>query len=209
MKSRLVFALAILAFAAVAAADSWQWRARTDVFEFGDGLRFEYRVRPFDGGRQAHTEVVVEKQGKRLAGYSEMGFDRMYAAPDNGLFVAISNSGLPGTAVAVFAANGELWLYAKHDVADFDYCERSITVVRAWFDDDNPDVQFDAELGLSGITLTDCHGKRINLQDTVAAALAHGAENARESAEMRAAVEERRKTGEKQPGSTNLPLPKR
>jgi hypothetical protein len=208
MKSRLFLALGMLAFAAVAAADSWQWRARTDVFEFGD-LRFEYRVRPFDGGSRAHTEVVIEKQGKRLASYSEMGFDLMFASPDNGLFVAISNSGLPGTAVAVFAANGELLLYAKHDVAEFDYCERSITIVRTWFDDDNPDVKFDAGLDVSGITLTDCHGKRVNLQDTVAAALARGAESARESAEMRAALEERRKSGEKQPGSTKRPLPKR
>jgi hypothetical protein len=172
------FGLGIVAvlFAAIAPADSWRWSARTEVFKFAGGLRFEYRIRPFDRGYQAHTDVVVKRRGKVLASYSELGIGQMFASPDNTLFVALSNSGLPGTAVAVFDEEGKLWLHAEHGVAEFAYCEQSIIVVREWYDGHDPDLRFDVERWLAGVTLNDCRGKRINLQQAVSEALVRGIE---------------------------------
>jgi hypothetical protein len=51
-------------------------------------------------------------------------------------------------------------------MAEFDYCEKSVTRSRVWFDAEKPEVQFDrnaTESNASGISLRDCRGKRVDL----------------------------------------------
>lgn len=70
----------------------------------------------------------------------------------------------------LFDKEGNLLLEVKHGLAMFDYCNESITLVRRWFDETNPDVQFVPNKKFGGyqtITLRDCKGKSADLLDFV------------------------------------------
>lgn len=101
-----------------------------------------------------------------LAKYKGVAFQKLFASPDNSRFVGLSNYGLPGTAVVVFDNKGNLILEAKHGLATFDYCNESVTLVRRWYDEDKPDVQFVPDEKYGGykeITVRDCKGKTEDL----------------------------------------------
>jgi hypothetical protein len=150
-----------------ASADSWRWKAETRRYKFNEGLSFEYQVRPYDHGYYAHIDLTIRKRSKVLAHYSNIGIDDLFASPKENLFVVLSNSGLPGTAVAVFDNRGDLLLHVEHAVAVFDYCQESIYVNRTWHKSEKGDVQFDGDESVYGITLLDCHGKRVNLMQAI------------------------------------------
>jgi hypothetical protein len=75
-------------------------------------------------------------------------------------------------AAIVFTNRGVVTLLASHRLAEFDYCRKSVTVVREWFDEAHPDVQFRLDEGnpKSGIYLRSCKGKLVGLAQTVARA---------------------------------------
>jgi hypothetical protein len=174
MKKRLGLIAFAALFAAMSSADTLSERTRIAVFKFADGLRFEFHSDPSGRRRGPYTDVVVKRYGTTIAHYSGLGLEKMYASPHGNLFVALSNSGLPTMAVAVFGEGGHLLLHADHSYAAFPWCERTATRSREWFDSQNPDVQFDEKLHIGGITLNDCRGKRMNLHRTVIEAMAGG-----------------------------------
>jgi hypothetical protein len=182
--------LKILLFAAaalgtnVAVADSWILRARDEVYRFKGDLTFTYTIDPVDGGKWAKFAVKVHRK-RLLAQYSGLGFEELIASPDGTLFVGLSNTGIPGTAVAVFSSEGRLLLHVEHDVARFDYCDETITLVRNWYTPGKDSVQFGD--GLADLSLLDCHGKRVNLLESVSQAYARGLAEHREWKAKRAA----------------------
>ncbi|MFZ1546855.1 MAG: hypothetical protein WAT12_07105 [Candidatus Nitrotoga sp.] len=110
--------------------------------------------------------VTIYSKGVLRAKYRGVAFQKLFPSPDNTVFVGLSNRGLPGTAVIVFDRDGNLRLDVKHNVAKFDYCEKSITLQRKWFDEDNPSVEFVADEKdghYKSIRVRDCRGNTSDL----------------------------------------------
>ena len=152
----------------MSAADSWSFDSSERNFRLPGGIKVLAVIdaRKNDAVPDFYTKVF--RGNRLLALYPGVSFDDIVASPDGSMFVALSNGGIPGTAAVVFDAKGRLLLMAKHGEARFDYCQESITIVREWYDSENPAVAFGEHGWLSEITLRDCHGKTINLLDTVA-----------------------------------------
>lgn len=70
----------------------------------------------------------------------------------------------------VLSLDGRMSLFALHNVAEFEYCERSTTLVRQWYDPENPNVRFDGPAQLGAITLRDCKGEQVSLLPVLAKA---------------------------------------
>ena len=112
---------------------------------------------------EAHEYLEIVSHGKVLAVLNGVGIDTLAASPDEALFVGLSNSGIPGSAVVIFNRKGEVLLLVPHRELRFDYCEESVSVVRTWHGSKAADVHFDEDDQLAGISLLDCRGQRINL----------------------------------------------
>lgn len=168
--TRLALLWAIILTSTLASADSWRYPAtissKTDTY--GD-----VSIRRIIDARkdQQYPDFVVEvSRGKNLlARFPGVYFEQIFPAPDGSFFVALSNNGLPGTAVLIFDREGNLRLEAKHDVAFFDYCGYSVTRQRLWFDADTPAVKFVKHKDVDSyqVRLRNCHGKEVDLLATV------------------------------------------
>jgi len=169
--------LVAFALAPMTHADSWKLRAHDEVHRFKN-TTFKYTIDPIDGGNWAKFAVRVYRDNRLLGQYASIGFEELIPSPDGSLFIGLSNSGIPGTAVVVFGAHGGLLLHVQHDVARFDHCDETITVIRDWYLVGKDSLQFGE--GLADISLLDCRGKRVNLLDTVAEAYARAAAEHRE-----------------------------
>jgi len=152
--------------AATASADSWIFPKKlvTKNSEFGESKL----VLEIDGTKDQafppHT-LSVYGGGQLLAKYRNVGFHKVYASKDNKYFVGLSNSAIPGTAFVVFDAAGNLLREEKHDFLPHAmYTFRSITVLRVWFHEKNPDVEFDVQDGrLVGVFVRGSNNQKYNL----------------------------------------------
>lgn len=167
----LAIALALTSVLGQAHADTWSWpsEVRRESQKFGTievAKTYDGKSKPGD----PVWGVEVRRNGKLLAKFGGVTYERLFASPDSKLFVGLSNSGLPGTAVVVFGSKGNLLLEAKHGIVQFDYCDHSVTVVRKWYDDQKPMVQFVASEngdGFKAIRVRTCRGDMVDLLDTV------------------------------------------
>jgi hypothetical protein len=170
--ARLVILLSGLGLQPPAAiADSWKFdpveKSRTETY---GNIRIVQTVDGRENVRYPDFILSIHSGDQLLARYKGVRYQQLFAAPDHSLFVGLSNNGLPGTAVVVFDNRGNLLLEVKHGAAAFDYCDKSMTLVRRWYDDEKPDVQFipDKEYGgYKAITVRDCKGKTEDLQQLV------------------------------------------
>lgn len=176
---RCLLVIALLACLAplVTRADSWNYPPTVKTQSFRHG---HVRVVLTQDGRtnQKHPYFLLEvfHDEERLAQIPGVSFEKLFASKDNQLFVGLSNRGIPGTAVVVFTDRGEITLLAQHGLAEFDYCSKSVTLVRVWFDEQNPNVRFqlDEHDPEPGIFLRSCKGQDIELVKTVQEAFAKG-----------------------------------
>lgn len=175
---KLCLAWLLLLLRGFARADSWSFPAEVEVREFTHG---SVRVVLTQDGRvnqkYPHFLFEVFDDGKRVAQVPGIGFDRLVASKDNTMFVGLSNSGIPGTAVVLFSKLGTIALLAQHGLAEFDYCSKSVTLERVWFDEESPNVRFQLEDTdpNPGIYLRDCRGQDVELLKTVQEAFARAA----------------------------------
>jgi hypothetical protein len=159
--------LAVLAATALSAsAETWQFEpvVATEEYVFDD-VRI---VRAVDGTEdQQYPEwtVAIFVDDELRAFYGGVSFEHLVASPDKRIFVGISNSGLPGTALLVLDRRGALLVERKHDPQLFDYCERSDTLVRRWYDGAHPELRFerDANGDRPRLSVRGCAGQRIDL----------------------------------------------
>jgi hypothetical protein len=165
-KSLLVFSMG-LALCAAVRADSWAYHDNVKVWRFSKGFKVEAVTDARRDGSARHYVKIVNGSNV-LAIFNGVGFETLVESPDQKVYVGLSNYGLPGTAAIVFGRDGNLILYAQHWGTHFAYCSASVTIERLWFSRANPDVQFDAD---GGVTLNDCEGKRVNLFQVVGEAL--------------------------------------
>lgn len=168
---RAIILLGLLAAGPYAAADSWSYPpTRTEkVFTFGDTKIV--LITDATGDRQYPDFIFqVFKKGELQSQVHNIWFEQVFPSADRTLFVGLSNRGLPGPAVVVFNDRGAITLLASHGIAEFDYCAKSVTIQRDWYDAEDPQVTFHSEAkvpGSAGISLRDCRGRVVDLADVV------------------------------------------
>lgn len=166
---RLAWAVvaALLVAGALARADSWFSPAevKETPYVFGETKV----VLHYDGLKRRNFPEYTLKvyRGEKLLGEHEgVGFTEVFADKENRYFLGVSNEGLVGTAWVVFDRDGKIIRQKKYADASppLKYCQRSITVVRQWYDEKQPEVEFKVEAGnLKEVSVRSCEGKRIAL----------------------------------------------
>ena len=147
-------------------ADSWLFPATLTEKAFAFG---KTKVVLEVDGREDQSfpphAVSIYVDGALRAKYRGVGFEQVHPSADKKYFVGLSNGGIPGTAFVVFDAAGNLIREQKHDfMPDAVYTSRSVTVIREWFDDERPGVEFNAANGrLVGVIVRGSNGKRYDL----------------------------------------------
>ncbi|MGV7207242.1 hypothetical protein ACLB1G_05250 [Oxalobacteraceae bacterium A2-2] len=144
-------------------------RTRSEkTFTFGDVIITQTHDSMKDPQNPRFTVRVFNKKELVLQ-LSDAAYDAFFASANGQGFVGLSNGGWPGTAVILFDKSGRILLQAEHQYARFGYCWETSTFMKVWYDAKDPQVRFPEWLPGSeaGITLRDCHGKTIDLQETV------------------------------------------
>jgi len=160
----ILFLWTLLAFSVVH-ADDWVLKPeiRDSAFLFGN-----YRiVLTCDSTRNAaYPEYTLRlyANNKLLAAHEGIGFERLFASPDHRFFLGVSNSGLTRCAYVVFDREGRILARQLHDPKKIPYQEMSISLVRKWYDEGKPGVEFKAvgEI-LREIHINGADGGRISL----------------------------------------------
>jgi hypothetical protein len=167
---RVLVFCALAFFIGASRADTWSFEAKSSDRAFSFGATRIVLTTDARGNRQYPDFILKVFRDKELrAQYRGVAFDQVFASPDNGLFLGLSTAGIPGTAVVLFDKDGNLRLLATHGLAEFEYCSKSVTVSREWYDEKNPQVRFALESSgkEQGIFLRDCKGRTVELLDTV------------------------------------------
>jgi hypothetical protein len=178
MKRFVAIALSVFLAAPAAHADSWSYprKVQRAKFVFGS-TRVALTMNARKNSKYPDFLLEIFKDGKQVARVPGVHFEKLFASKDRLVFVGLSNRGIPGTAAVVFTHDGVITLLAQHGLAEFDYCSKSITLERVWFDEENPEVRF--QMGdqepTPGIFLRSCSGQEIELIKTIQDAYAKAA----------------------------------
>jgi hypothetical protein len=168
MKSKLLI-LAVIALAtALVFADSWGFEAKLDekTHEYGQS-RIVLATDTRENQQYPEYSLSIYLADELMARYRGVAFDQIFASDDHTYFVGLSNHGLTGTAFVIFDRKGNLIREMKHRFMDPKfYTSRSVTVIREWYNDKNPAVQFQIEKNrLRQVTVNGSAGTRYNLLD--------------------------------------------
>lgn len=119
-------------------------------------------------------KVQVYDKKRLLLQLNDAAFDAFYPSPNGEAFVGLSNGGWPGSAAIIFDRRGRILLLVEHGFANFDYCSQTSTFIKEWYDGKDPQVKFPIfdtrKTPIPGITLRDCHGRTVDLLDTISKA---------------------------------------
>jgi len=163
---RSLCTFAVLAAACSSArADFWALKPEINDTEyiFGD-TRI---VLHYDSTRdQSYPKykLSVYLEGKRVGEHEDVGFEKVFASPDNAFFVGVSNDGLIKDAYVIFDRNGQIVKKQPHDLKAVHYFEISVTLTRNWYDKDDPDARFVVVDGkLKDVRVNACDGASVSL----------------------------------------------
>lgn len=166
MRNLIPILLLSLPLGLPALGDSWSFPAELEETEYKFGTTTI--VRGVDG-RENQTFptffVRIVSKGETVALLQDLSFQHIAASRDNELFVAISNAGIPYSALTVFDAQGEIRLRLDHHQGGLKYCSESVTLVRKWYDAEQPGIQFQysSSGAVIGATVKSCSGKAIHV----------------------------------------------
>lgn len=150
----------------VAWADSWSFPAtiKTEPDVYGDLTIRRIRDARKDQ-KYPDYSIEVTRGDRLLARIPGVYYEKLFPAPDGSFFVGLSNYGLSETAVVIVDREGRLRIEVKHGMAEFDYCDRSVTIQRVWFDAENPKVTFvkDPKWDVYAVKVRTCKGKEVDL----------------------------------------------
>lgn len=166
-----IFATLILA-PALSKADSIRYSKEPirNYLHFG-----EYRIlsaydppardKPFD----PIFRVEVIKGSKILGSHPDIYAADYFGSPDHQYFVGLSNSGgRPDTAIVIMNNKGKLLYNLKHSSAEnpLSYCQKSISVLKLWYDYRNPKAEFikDSDTGnYTTFRIRSCDGRWVEI----------------------------------------------
>jgi len=162
---RLTAAVALLLAHRTVYADSWVLKpeVKDTEFEFG-GTRIVLHYDSTTNRRFPKYEIRVYARNQLLATHENMGFEQVFADPQNTYFLGVSNSGLIKQAYIVFDNQGRLIKEQKHDPRKVHYTRMSVTVRREWYDAKTPQPEFVVRDGkLSEVRIQGTEGKKVSL----------------------------------------------
>jgi hypothetical protein len=108
--------------------------------------------------------LTIKNKGKTASTHPDIGFQQLFASPDNAYFLGVSNSGLMEDAYVIFNAKGKIIKRQRHDPSKVSYQTMSISLVRRWYDAGNPGVKFAITNGmLRDVTIRAGDGKVVSL----------------------------------------------
>lgn len=181
----VAFCCALVAAGAVADMPSTQRIRNERIVAYGDTTItqiFDSTLDPM--GPDFILKVTYKGELKLLM--NQVQFQNIYASPDHSLFLGLSNSGWPGSAVIIFNREGTVLFQADHGTTAFEYCAQTSTMLKQWYDDEKPEVRFpDWRQKYSGevpgITLKNCSGNTVDLLETIRKGNAAGYQSLRNS----------------------------
>lgn len=161
--------LALFAVLGVAAlpthADSWFLppEVKDTNYVFG-ATQITLRYDSLHNSLYPEYTLIIKNRGATNAVHKGIGFEQVFASPDNAYFLGVSNSGLIKDAYVVFDAKGKLLKRQPHDPSKIHYDGFSISLIRHWYDAANPAPQFGITNGiLHDVTIHGCEGKIVSL----------------------------------------------
>jgi hypothetical protein len=167
--TRILILASLLSAPPFALADSWNFPATRSERTFSfDDTRVVLTTDGTADRKWPDFIFQVFRKDQLQSQVHNVGFDQVFASADRKWFVGLSNRGIPNTAIVVFNDQGAITLLVPHGLAEFDYCEKSVTFERRWYDQDDPQVKFNVETkvpGAAGITLRDCRGRTVDIAD--------------------------------------------
>lgn len=149
MRTTVISSVVLACIIGLVFADSWSFPPKVEqkVYEFGES-RIVLEVDARHNHLYPDFILSIYLAGQLTAKYRNVGFDQLCPSPGNEYFVGLSNKGLPGTAFVVFDKHGSLIREQKHQFADSRiYTSVSVTLIREWYDNKNPGVQFEEDGG--------------------------------------------------------------
>ena len=164
---RYVFAAACMAVTAQALADMPPATRTTSerTFAFGD-INIKQSFNSLKDPMSPEFRLRVYNKGKLVLDLKDAAFDDFYPAPDMQAFVGLSNHGWPATAAIVLDKDGKILLLARHGKARLSYCMETTTLLKLWYDAQDPQVRF-VPGPVPAVTVRDCRGGSVKLQDVV------------------------------------------
>jgi hypothetical protein len=150
---------------AVANADDWVLKPEVNESSYVFGrTRIVLHYDSTQNSVLPRYTLRVYKDSELLAEHAGIGFDRLFASPSNDYFLGVSNRGLTTDAYVVFDDHGKLLIRQPHGSKEVHYCKMSISLVRIWYEENNPGVKFGLVGGvLREISINGCDGKRVSL----------------------------------------------
>ena len=165
MKIFVIFSI-LLFISTSAFADSWKYKKelKKDNFTFGD-VKIIRVIDTRNNDQYPDWSIEIYNKNELMALYKGVSFSDIVSDDKNNIFVGISNRGMPGTAVIIFDSKGNLRLLRNHKEGLFSYCSWSITRVREWYNDENPEIKIIKGQGTvqSKIEVNGCDGKVVNV----------------------------------------------
>jgi hypothetical protein len=167
MKRLLPAAVLILATASAATADKWKLdpEVKDTDYKFGEAKIMLHYDTTKDQYFPEYTLRIFQKD-KPAAELAGVGFEHVYASPDNAFFVGVSNRGLIKDAYVIFDRQGKILKRQPHDPKKVSYKSFSVTLIREWCDEKKPEAKFEVAGGvLRNVTINGADGKRVSLLD--------------------------------------------
>lgn len=148
-------------------ADSWRFEPELKETEFNFGeIQIVKGMDSRENQRFPEFYIKIYKGNKQIAVFPGMSFEHIAASEDQTVFVAVSNSGLPKTALVFFDSSGSIRAFLNHGQGNLKYCYETITLKRIWYDGENPNITFHFEDNfLSEITINSCDGDEVKISD--------------------------------------------
>lgn len=159
-----VFACFVLACSS-SFADSWALKpeVKDTPYVFGD-TRIILHYDSTQNRQYPKYKMSVYLKGKLVGEHDDIGFEQVYASPGNAYFLGVSNRGLIRQAYVIFDRNGQILRIQPHDPREVHYCSLSVTLIREWYNKDEPDVRFIVVDGkLKDVRISACDGTRVSL----------------------------------------------
>lgn len=173
--TRIAAAAALVMLACpIALADQWRFEPelQTTVFTFGPVQIIRSRDARKDQ-QQPDFTVEIKNRGETVGLYRGIWFDVIVPDKNNEVFLGLSNTGLPNTAIVRFSASGEITWLTQHGRFMPEYCDESVTLVKVWFDESDAGVEFEYELlfddyeVISDIRIRLCNGEVVSILDVL------------------------------------------
>jgi len=165
MKKRMVIFVGLWMAGSAALGDKWFLRpeVKDTKYQFGD-TRIVLHYDSTQNQRYPTYKLSVYAKDELLGEYPDVGFEQVFASPDNAYFVGLSNDGLIKQAYVIFDSHGKILKIQPHDPLKVRYYGFSVTLERQWYDQKKPQPEFrvvDGELKDISVHVRD--GQRVSL----------------------------------------------